>query len=264
MKQYLKPVVLLVFIFSMATTYVNAQSRLLRKMQEKTEEKIIREIFNENENENNSDQNNNSHESTHESHPERGNQRGSGLTQSKPDVNQSIAEASSSFQSGNYKSSKDAVRDALWAVELEISENVLKDLPQKVGTLQGKEESDKVTSTGVGFVGLIIERSYYGGEDMSLTVTIGNDSGILGLSGMYMVDGRYMDSTEETSEKRIQFKDHRAIIRYDEYEGYSLSVPFGQSSVFLLNGTNFETENQFMLAAEEFDIESIKKQLGEP
>src|SRR6056297_1917058 len=215
MKKNINIFVFLMLFFGFSTNYVFSQSRLLRKMQEKTEEKIIREIFNENEDENKSDENNHSPESINESRSDRSNRRGSGLTQSRPDVNQSIAQASSSFENGNYKSSKDAVRDALWAVELEISENVLKDLPQKVGTLQSEEESDKVTSTGVGFVGLIIERNYYGGDDMSLTVTIGNDSGILGLAGMYMVDGRYMDSTEETDQKRIQFKDHRAIIRYD-------------------------------------------------
>ncbi|MFP4288848.1 MAG: hypothetical protein ACLFQS_06300 [Bacteroidales bacterium] len=264
MKQNINIFVFLMLFFGFSTNDVFSQSRLLRKMQEKTEEKIIREIFNENEDENKSDENNHSPESINESPTDRSNRRGSGLNQARPDVNQSIARASSSFENGNYKSSKDAVRDALWAVELGISENVLQDLPQKVENLESEKEEDRVTSTGVGFVGLIIERNYYGGDDMALTVTIGNDSGIPGLAGMYMVDERYMDSTEETNQKRIQFKDHRAIIRYDEYDGYSLSVPFGQSSVFLLNGTNFETEDQFMLAADNFDIDSIKKQLGEP
>jgi hypothetical protein len=53
------------------------------------------------------------------------------------------------------------------------------------------------------------------------------------------------------------------VLEYDEYSGYKLSVPFGQSSILVTNGINFMTEKEMMDASENIDIEKIKKVLGE-
>jgi hypothetical protein len=85
----------------------------------------------------------------------------------------------------------------------------------------------------------------------------------LGIAGVYMAEGMYMQSTDQPNQKNIQFQNHRAVIRFDEYDGYTLSVAFGQSSVFVVNGVNFESETDFMNAAGNFDIATIKSMLGE-
>jgi hypothetical protein len=174
-----------------------------------------------------------------------------------------ISQAENHFDAANYRQAKASVRNALWGVELEIGNKVLDDLPTSVEGLDKVAGEDKVSSTGVGFVGLVIERVYRGGDDQQVKATIGNDSALLGLAGYYMADGVYMQSTDQPDQKQIQFQNHNAVIRYDDYDGYTMSISFGQSSVMVINAMNFETESQFMTAANIFDINKIKTQLGE-
>ncbi len=234
-----------------------SQGRLLRRIQEEAEKKAIEEIFGKEEEKPGPSQ-------SEDIDPVTGrNRRGGGLSQSVPDVNLHIDEARSSFVAKNYTSSKAALRQALWGVELEMGQNVLKSLPETVGALKVNTENDRVSSSGIGFVGLVIERRYYGGDDMELAVSIGSDSGLLGIAGIFAASGMYTQSTDETNHKQIRFQDHSAYVGYDDHDGYTLSVPFGQSSVFVLRGVNYDSETDFMASAGSFNIQTIKQKLGE-
>ncbi len=253
----IRKISILVFALCLMGLSVQAQGRLLRKLQEKTEEKIVNEILGEPDK---TEQNQNN--PNHDESDGVKNRRGSGLSQDAPDVAANIEEAEKHFDAQRYIQAKSSVKNALWGVELEIGKKVLESLPKEVVNLNVQDDDDKVSSTGVGFVGLVIERTYQGEDDIQLQATIGNDSALLGMAGFYMVDGTYMQSTDQPDQKQVQFKDHRAVIRYDEYDGYTLSVPFGQTSIFIVNGVNFENETDFMAAANCFDLSDIKSKLG--
>jgi hypothetical protein len=254
-----KTILMALFLGFGFTSLVNAQGSLMRRLQQKTEEKIIEEIFKEPENEKSPDRTTPGTERS----PQTRNQRGGGLDQEVPDVSKSITDADLAFNAGKYVEAKSSVRNALWGIELEIGQNVLNSLPQSVGQLQSDKNDDRVTSTGIGFVGLVIERTYRGKDDMVLSASVGSDSAILGLAGLYMTEGLYMQSSDQTDQKQIRFQDHRATIQYTDYDGYTLSIPFGQSSLFLVKGVNYDSESQFLTAANSFDISKIKKELGE-
>jgi hypothetical protein len=251
-------VLTILFLVSIGTTSLHAQGSLMRRIQEKAEQKVVDEIFKDTE-KNETPQNRIENEET----PSGQRRRGGGLNQEKPDVAKSIQEANAAFSANKYTEAKNAVKRALWGVELEIGQNILNTLPVAVQDLQYENTQDRVSSSGIGFMGLIIERNYRNSNDVELQTTIGNDSAILGLSGFYLNEGMYIQSTDQTNQKQIQFKDHKAVIRFEEYEGYTLSVPLGQTSIFVAKGINFDTENQFMTAVNNFDINTIKKELGE-
>ena len=260
---------LVVFVFSASVSY--SQGRLIRKIKDKAEDKVIEEIFKDKKTKEQEKQQEKQqypdYQDTESDYDKSGSSRqqrkGGGLSQTAPDVLQNIADAESAFKDSKYTESKSYVRQALLSVELEIGRKLLKSLPESVEGLKYVKEDDRVTSTGIGFVGLMIERVYQGKDDMELDCTIGNESALLGLASAYLMGGLYMSSSEETNHKTIRFKDHRALIEYDDSEGYKLSVSFGQSSMFVLQGVNFDSEEQFMRAADNFDIETIKKELGE-
>lgn len=236
---------------------VHAQGRLLRRIQEEAEKRAVEEIFKGKETETPAPA-----ESREESRRTATNRRGTGLSGTTIDVNQSITNAEASLAANDYKNAKNALREALWGVELEIGQKVLKSLPETVADLKVDPNGDKVTSSGIGFMGLLIERSYQGRDEMELSLSIGNDAALLGVANLYMAGGYYQQSTDQANMKQIRFQNHQGYIQFEEYSGYTLSVPFGQSSIFVLKGVNFETENEFMTVATQFKLEEIKQKLG--
>lgn len=192
------------------------------------------------------------------------NRGGGGLVTTPPDVNQNLADAESAFGSTKYGEARYAIQQAMLGVEMEIGEQILSSLPSEVMGLQKDESEDQVTSTGWGWVGLTIMRRYTGGDEQQLTVTIANNSAWLAAANMYLSNGGYSQTTGgEQQWKQTKIQDYRAIIEYDDYSGYKLSVPMGQSSIVVFEGVNFETEQQMMDAANEVDLNDIKAKLGE-
>ena len=187
------------------------------------------------------------------------NTRGGGLTTTPPDVMENIASAETAYSNDKYTDARYAVRQAVLGIEMEIGHRILDDLPESVQGINMIPEEDKVQSMSIGFTGLTIERVYRS-DDQQLSVTIGNDAIMLSAVNMYLSTGAY--DTQE-NQKVLTYKGYRGILEYDDSSGYTLSVPFGQSSIFVLNGINFASEDEIMSAADEFDIDKIKTALGE-
>ncbi len=259
---------LTLMIFSLAGEQSFSQG-LLKKLKNKSEDKVVEKIFGK-ENQNQNGQNGQNNQTNQDNYPDQGgsssssgvnNTRGGGLSNTAPDVKANIKDAGTSFEGKKYSDSRFSVRQAILGIELEIGKQILKGLPESISGLGKIDEEDNVTSSGIGFVGLIIERTYRKG-DQELRITIGNDAGLLSAANMYLASGSYA-STQDQNHKQVKFKEYRAVLEYDESSGYKLSVPFGQSSILIAEGTNFASEQEIMDAADKIDIEKIKKELGE-
>jgi len=191
------------------------------------------------------------------------NKGGGGLVSTPPDVNQNLADAETSYKAGSYGEARYAVQQAMLGVEMEIGKKVLEGLPASVSGLERVAESDQVTSSGYGWAGLTIQREYLK-DDKQLTTTIANNAAWMSAVNMYMANGGYSQTTNgEQNWKQTKVKGHKAIIEYDDDSGYKLSVPLGQTSMIVWEGINFSSEQDMMAAANSFDIDGIKKMLGE-
>jgi hypothetical protein len=190
------------------------------------------------------------------------NKGGGGLIMTPPDVKQNMSEAESAFKAGSYSEARYALKQAMLGVEMEIGENVLKSLPTNVSGLKKDDERDQVTSMGAGWVGLTIQRVYSDGKDKELDVNIANNSAWVSAASMYLTNSSYATSGQQNW-KQIKVKGHKGVLEYDDSSGYKLSVPIGQSSIIVWNGINFSSEQEIMAAANAFDIDGIKKTLGE-
>jgi hypothetical protein len=238
-----------------AGAQADAQS-FLKKLKERAEDEIINDVFGDSKKSGDA-----SVQQTNSSSGAR-NTRGGGLTHTAPDVVDNINDAASAFNNGSYTESRYAVRQAILGIEMEIGQHILDGFPESVNGLRTVPEQDKVSSMSIGFVGLVIERVYRE-KDQQLTVTVGNDAAMLSAANMYLTSGAYASTAEDPNHKQVKFKDHRGVLAYNEHSGYTLSVPFGQSSIFVAEGVNFNDEHEIMAAANEFDIEKIKNELGE-
>jgi hypothetical protein len=191
------------------------------------------------------------------------NKGGAGLVTAPPDVNQNLADAESAYKTSKYGEARYAVQQAMLGVEMEIGNKVLKALPETVSGLPKQNEADKVTATGWGWAGLTIQREYLKG-DKQLRTTVANNSAWMSAVNMYLANGGYAQQTNgQQNWKQVKVKGYKGVIEYDEYSGYKLSVPLGQSSLMVWEGVNFANEQEMMTAANAFDIDGIKKMLGE-
>ena len=257
MKKTIQTFLVLMLAILFSTQAVSGQS-FIKKVKKKAEDAALDKMFKGNE-EPAEPGGNNVYSTGSENSPS--NTRGGGLSSAPPDVMKSISDAESHFGGKEFTDARFAVRQAIMGIELEIGQDILKGLPGSVSGLAAQEQEDEVVSSGIGFVGLVIRRVYREG-DQEFGVTVGNDAAMLSAANMYLASGAYSTSQDENI-KQVKFKDHRAVIRYDDYSGYELSVPFGQSSVLVTNGINFGSEEEFMNASETIDIENIKNKLGE-
>ena len=194
------------------------------------------------------------------------NTKGGGLTNTTPpDVNQQIADAEKSQASGNYSDARYSIQQALMGIELQIGKEVLQSLPATVSGLQKDTTQSKVMSTQWGWNNLTIQ-SVYKKADQQLTVTIGNNTVYSGFVDLYFNNAGYMQTQSNGNNqnvKQTKVKNYRALITYDESKGYTLLVQLGQSSLIVWECVNFATEQDVMNAADAFDVDGIKKMLGE-
>ena len=253
-------ILLAIFLGSLAGQEVMAQGNFLKKLKKKAEEKAIEEVFGEEENQNTNNPYGVNSNSGNDANSPR-NTTGSGLTTEAPDVLANIGEAEGNFDNKKYADARYAVRQAILGIEMEIGNNILDGFPKTVNGLPAVEDEDQVASTGIGFVGLIIERTYREGNKQ-FKVTVGNETALMAGVNMYMASGAYAN-TQEEGVKNVKLGEDRGVIEYNESSGYKLTVPFGQSSVMITEGINFETEQEMMDASEEIDLDHIKKELGE-
>ena len=191
------------------------------------------------------------------------NKAGGGLVSTPPDVKQNLSDAETSFKAGSYGEARYAVQQAMLGVEMEIGKKVLEGMPEAVSGLEKVQEADQVTSSGYGWAGLTIHREYLK-DDKQLTATVANNSAWMSAVNMYLANGGYSQTTNgEQNWKQTKVKGYKAIIEYDDNTGYKLSLPLGQTSMIVWEGVNFASEQEMMTAANAFDIDGIKKMLGE-
>jgi hypothetical protein len=191
------------------------------------------------------------------------NKGGGGLVSSPPDVKENLNSAETAFKGSNYGETRYAIQQAMLGVELQIGQNILKSLPLTVAGLKADSAQDQVTSTGWGWAGLTIQRVYVTGEKQ-FTFTIANNSVWMQAINLYLANNGYAQQTGgQQNWKQTRLKGYKAVIEYNDRTGYKLSVPLGQTSLLLYEGINFATEQEMMKAAEQIDIEGIKKALGE-
>ena len=193
------------------------------------------------------------------------NKTGGGLTNTTPpDVNQQIADAEKSQKDGKYSDARYAIQQALMSIEIQIGKQILASLSATVDGLDKDTTQNKVMSTQWGWNNLSIQSVYRKG-DKQMTITIGNNAAYSGFVNLYFNSAysQTVSNEKDQNVKQTKLKGYKALITYDESKGYTLMVPLGQSSLVVWECINFATEQEVMNAAGTFDIDAIKKMLGE-
>lgn len=243
----------LVFVAVISVHTVSAQS-LFKKLKDKVAEKINPKT--------DSNSNNSSNDA---SNGKPVNKVGGGLTNTPPpDVLAEMADAESAHTAKNYSDARYALSQALMGVEIQLGNQILKSLPALADGLDVNTAKDVVMSTEWGWSNLSIHRVWENKNDKQMTITIGNSGVYAGVAAMYFANAAMVESNNNQQNfKQTRVKGNKAIIQYENSTGYTLIVSLGQSSMMVLECVNFATEQEVMNTANSFDIDGIKKMLGE-
>jgi hypothetical protein len=192
------------------------------------------------------------------------NKGGAGLVSTPPDVIANMATSESAFKDNKYSESRYALQQSILGVELRIGQEILKSMPDSVSGLPKIQEKDKVASSGWGWSGLTISRDYQKGNKF-LGVGV-QDFSYLGPAWAMFLQGGMGSSQMENDKqkmKNIMVKGNKGVITYDDSKGYTVVVMLTQGSALVWDGVNFASEDEMMMAVNTFDIDRIKKFLGE-
>ncbi len=193
------------------------------------------------------------------------NTKGGGLSNSTPpDVNQQMLDAEKSHEQGNYSEARYSIQQALVGIEIQLGRQILASLPIKVDSMAKDTTKNVVSSNQWGWSNLTIQTVYSQQPDKQMTISIGNNSIYSGMAYLYFTNPTYMQGNDQKQNiKQTKVKGYKAIIQYDDSKGYTLMTQLGQSSLIVWECVNFATEEEVMKAASAFDIDGIKKMMGE-
>lgn len=193
------------------------------------------------------------------------NKGGGGLSNTPPpDVAAEMTDAESAHAAKKYSDARYALQQALMGVEIQLGQQILKSLPTSTDGLNADVAKDVVMSTQWGWSNLSIQRIWKNNSDKQLTMTVGNAGVYAGLAAMYFTNATMVESgNNKQNFKQIKVKGNKAIIQYEDSTGYTLIVSLGQSSMIVWECINFANEQEVMNTANSFDIDGIKKMLGE-
>jgi len=177
-----------------------------------------------------------------------------------PDVNEQIRNARAAFSDKSYTESRFYIQQAIIGIELDIGYKILESMPEIVSGHQADKSQDEVYSTGAGFAGMSISRQYPS-DNGYIKASVANSS-ILAGTAQFAVSSAAMNGYDDNT-KVTRYKGYKTILEADDYSGYKMSVPFGQSSVFILECGTCESEDQLMKVADLYDIDEYKTLLGE-
>lgn len=192
------------------------------------------------------------------------NKGGAGLTNTTPpDIAAQISEAETAHAAKNYSDARYAIQQALQGIEIQLGRSILKSLPTSVNSLPVDTTQDKVMSSQWGWSNLTMQRIYRQ-DEKELTITIGNNQTYSGMVEMYFANAAYIQANaDQQNIKQLKVKGNKALIQYDDRKGYTLITQIGQTTLIVWECINFSNEQEVINAANAFDIDTIKKQLGE-
>jgi hypothetical protein len=254
----MKKIVLPMLVLCGMLVYKPCEAQLLKKIKDKVNQ-VANKTTGNNDNTQTSQTDN-----TNSNNGKPTNKGGAGLKNTPPpDVNQQMTDAEKAYDANKYSDARYSIQQALIGVEIQLGRELLKSLPSEVNGLPKDTTQDKVVSTQWGWANMTIQRVYYDGKEKQLTTTIGNNGLYAGLVNMYFNNAYVQADANQQNVKQTKVKDYKALISYEESKGYTLIVPIGQSSMIVWECVNFADENEVMNAATQFDIDGIKKKLGE-
>lgn len=170
--------------------------------------------------------------------------------------NKHVASARTAYAAGNLEDSRFAMQQALQELDVALSKEVLKMLPQKLESLSANASGDNVTGTS-GFAGMFIHREYAAGDKKALVEVISNSPLIASVNAILSLPF----AGAASGQKVVKIAGYKALVQKDDEAGknYNLQLPLNSSllTVRLENGT----EDEVIRYANELPVAELAKMI---
>ena len=224
----------------------DAQFKSLKDKLKKKAENAAKSVLGDDDNSNNSG--NNPSSSPNQNSGSNSSVQGKKLT--PPNVMDHLGNAKSALGSEQYSNARFEIKEAMRGVELEIGYKLLEMMPPSAAVLYPDKDKDQVYSAGVGFVGLVVSRTY-GTADKIITATIGDNS-VYGASYSMLINSSY--AANDGNHKNVTVQGNRGAMTFDGNNTYTLGVPLAQNSVFIMECRGCKEESEVMTAVDDFSL----------
>lgn len=178
---------------------------------------------------------------------------------SAQDVNAQLNEAQSAYKSGELQNTRFALQQALNEIDRAIGAEIIKILPQSMGSMSFVEAEDNITATSMGFAGLFVSRSYKADDETNASLQIMSDAPFLaGVNALLALPSFVSDPNQ----KRIRIGSYRALLQKNQDDSGSISwdvqIPVS-STLITFHCSGVKTENDVMEMANTIPVEQIAK-----
>lgn len=167
------------------------------------------------------------------------------------DFSKSLAEAKTSYTSGDLSSSRFAMEQMLRSLDAEIGKEILKMLPAKMEDRSPNLKEDDVNGSGGGIgMGLFVHRSY-GPVSNQVTVDIINNSPLIN-SLQAVLALPFIGNSGDGSQKVVKVHGYKAVLNKVEGmegtpSGYELQIPL-QNTLLTLKADNSKEDSILKMA----------------
>ena len=155
------------------------------------------------------------------------------------EFNKHVASARTAYAAGNLEGSRFAMQQALQELDVALSKEVLKMLPQKLESLSANASADNVTGAS-GFAGMFIHREYAAGDKKASVEVISNSPLIASVNAILSLPF----AGAASGQKVVRIAGYKALVQKDDEAGktFSLQLPLNSSllTLRLENGTEDE------------------------
>jgi len=175
-------------------------------------------------------------------------------------VDGQLGEARKYYGAGDLQGARFALQQALSEIDIAISKEILKLLPQKMGDMPMIEASDEYNATAIGFAGIFINRSYGNKDDKHASIQLITDSPML--AGLNAILSMPLIGRGDPNQKRIRVGNYRGLMQRSTDEtgvvSWDVQIPFG-SSLLTFNSTGISDESTVTNMVNTIPMDAIAK-----
>lgn len=152
------------------------------------------------------------------------------------EFDKNIVTARSTYSSGNLQDSRFAMEQMLRDLDMAIGKEILKLLPNNIGSLLSVQKEDNVSGTG-GYIGLYVNR-HYGADPMRASIEIINNSPLINslnaILSMPVIGGMMRDENQ----KIVRVQGYKSILNKQANTetgktNYELQIPMNNTLLTL-------------------------------